>query len=277
MITKEQLNIHSLKKLKQEISKTNIKGYSKLKKIDLIALMMTKPERFNHLGTHSMPDGTQMTGATHDSKSKPTKKIIKKKAKESPPPKASPPPKPKLTKEEVKKKVKKVIKKRAESPQPKPKESPQPKPKESPENSKVKDKIERILFVMKKELEEANKEFPKKVKIYKEKSKKEKEKLKDLSVKELKTILRELFNTVQTSNLGLRNGIGEEIPTKANKESYILRIIDNNIMKSKEMNKTQHYRSIISYYTGDIKKLERGVIPSPLGLGSRDGERLMKL
>jgi len=95
MITKEQLNIHSLKKLKQEISKTNLKGYSKLKKIDLIALMMTKPERFNHLGTHSMPNGTQMTGATHDSKSKPTKKIIKKKAKESPPPKASPPPKPK--------------------------------------------------------------------------------------------------------------------------------------------------------------------------------------
>jgi len=124
MITKEQLNIHSLKKLKQEISKTNLKGYSKLKKIDLIALMMTKPERFNHLGTHSMPNGTQMTGATHDSKSKPTKKIIKKKAKESPPPKASPPPKPKLTKEEVKKKVKKVIKKRAEAkPEPKAEES----------------------------------------------------------------------------------------------------------------------------------------------------------
>ena len=121
MITKEQLNTHTLKKLKQEISKTNLKGYSKLKKKELIALMMTEAANFNHLGTHSMPDGTQMTGAIHDSKSKPTKKIIKKKAKESPPPKASPPPKPKLTKEEVKKKVKKVIKKRAEAkPEPKP-------------------------------------------------------------------------------------------------------------------------------------------------------------
>ena len=35
--------------LKQEISKQNIKGYSKLKKADLIKLMLSRPERFEHL------------------------------------------------------------------------------------------------------------------------------------------------------------------------------------------------------------------------------------
>ena len=51
MPTNEILNSHSVSTLKKEISKTNIKGYSKMKKAEIISLMM-KPEhskRFSHI------------------------------------------------------------------------------------------------------------------------------------------------------------------------------------------------------------------------------------
>jgi len=51
MPTNEILNSHSVTTLKSEIAKTNIKGYSKMKKKEIIALMM-KPEhskRFSHI------------------------------------------------------------------------------------------------------------------------------------------------------------------------------------------------------------------------------------
>ncbi len=51
MITKEILLSHPVSVLKKEISKTNIKGYSKMRKLELIELMM-KPEhskRFGHI------------------------------------------------------------------------------------------------------------------------------------------------------------------------------------------------------------------------------------
>jgi len=49
MLTKEILNSHPATTLKKEISKTNIKGYSKLKKGELVELMMKNKERFSHI------------------------------------------------------------------------------------------------------------------------------------------------------------------------------------------------------------------------------------
>jgi hypothetical protein len=49
------LNSHPVAHLRQEISKTNIKGYSKMKKDDIVALMMKTPERFNHIEMYVKP------------------------------------------------------------------------------------------------------------------------------------------------------------------------------------------------------------------------------
>ena len=51
MPTREILESHSVTVLKKEIGKTNIRGYSKMKKSEVIELMM-KPEhkdRFHHI------------------------------------------------------------------------------------------------------------------------------------------------------------------------------------------------------------------------------------
>ena len=49
MDLKKRLSSHPVNTLKKEISKTNVKGYSKMKKEAVIALMMKTPERFNHI------------------------------------------------------------------------------------------------------------------------------------------------------------------------------------------------------------------------------------
>jgi len=49
MLSENGLDRYTLKKLKFEISKQNIKGYSNLKKDDLIKLIMKYKERFQHL------------------------------------------------------------------------------------------------------------------------------------------------------------------------------------------------------------------------------------
>ena len=46
---RDVLNSHSVANLKKEISKTNIKGYSKLKKADVINLMLKHKDRFSHI------------------------------------------------------------------------------------------------------------------------------------------------------------------------------------------------------------------------------------
>ena len=48
-LTHEILNSHNVAALKKEISKTNIKGYSKMKKNEIVELMMTHKTRFNHI------------------------------------------------------------------------------------------------------------------------------------------------------------------------------------------------------------------------------------
>jgi len=49
MPTAEILNSHPLSTLKKEISKTNIKGYSKMKKPELVKLMLKNKEKFHHI------------------------------------------------------------------------------------------------------------------------------------------------------------------------------------------------------------------------------------
>jgi hypothetical protein len=93
MITKEILASHPVTTLKKEISKTNIKGYSKMKKAQVIELMLKEEhvDKFKDIkmaekkerkkpvkkGTHKMPDGTVMSGKTHSKDSKVVKKSIK--------------------------------------------------------------------------------------------------------------------------------------------------------------------------------------------------------
>ena len=49
MLTLDILNSHPVSTLKKEISKTNIKGYSKMKKNEIIELMLKNKIRFNHI------------------------------------------------------------------------------------------------------------------------------------------------------------------------------------------------------------------------------------
>ena len=46
---REIFNSHPVSVLKKEISKTNIKGYSKMKKAQIVDLMMKNKERFKHI------------------------------------------------------------------------------------------------------------------------------------------------------------------------------------------------------------------------------------
>ena len=85
MPTNEILNSHSVSTLKKEISKTNIKGYSKMKKAEIISLMM-KPEhskRFSHI---KMKDKTVIK--KEPKKETPIKKEPKKEPKKEEKPKA---------------------------------------------------------------------------------------------------------------------------------------------------------------------------------------------
>ena len=74
MLTVEHLKKYSVAVLKKEISKQNIKGYSKMKRGDLVALMIENGDKFKHLigeETHTMPgSGKVMTGAVHNNQSK---------------------------------------------------------------------------------------------------------------------------------------------------------------------------------------------------------------
>ena len=66
---REILNSHSVANLKKEISKTNIKGYSKLKKAGLVDLMLKHKDRFSHIKpTHKIRDIIKKYAKTKDSK-----------------------------------------------------------------------------------------------------------------------------------------------------------------------------------------------------------------
>ena len=46
---KDILNSHPVSVLKKEISKSNIKGYSKMKKSEIVALMLKHKDKFSHI------------------------------------------------------------------------------------------------------------------------------------------------------------------------------------------------------------------------------------
>ena len=46
---KDIFNSHPVSVLKKEISKTNVKGYSKLKKAEVVELMIKNKDRFSHI------------------------------------------------------------------------------------------------------------------------------------------------------------------------------------------------------------------------------------
>lgn len=81
MISKEILNSHPVTTLKKEIAKTNVKGYSKMKKAEVVELMMKHKDKFGHI--------------TMKGKAKPAE-AEKPKAKSPPKPKAKSPEKKKI-------------------------------------------------------------------------------------------------------------------------------------------------------------------------------------
>ncbi len=132
MITKEILESHPVTVLKKELSKTNIKGYSKMKKSEVVALML-KPEhsqRFNHIvkkGEAPKPKKVikiirKKKEDIAEQQPKPPKKII---IKRTPKPTAPKPEKkiiikrtPKPTAPKPKKVIKIIRKKKEEAPKP---------------------------------------------------------------------------------------------------------------------------------------------------------------
>jgi len=72
MSLKEILNSHSVSYLKREISKANIRGYSKMKnKDEIVELMLRYPNRFNHI---TMKEKIQPKPKKYIKNSIPTKK-----------------------------------------------------------------------------------------------------------------------------------------------------------------------------------------------------------
>jgi len=100
MLTADHLKKFSVSVLKKEISKSNIKGYSKMKRGDLVALMLENQDKFMYLkeSSHIMPDGSKMSGAVHSNDSVNFVDEYKKQFPDAPKKKVEPP---KKTKEDL--------------------------------------------------------------------------------------------------------------------------------------------------------------------------------
>ncbi len=72
---RERLSLMKVRDLKREISKQNIKGYSKMKKAEVISLIIKNKSRFSHL----FPKTTS-SGGTQTDKPKPPAPAVAKKA-----------------------------------------------------------------------------------------------------------------------------------------------------------------------------------------------------
>tara|TARA_R100000388_G_scaffold89971_1_gene71057 strand:+ start:207 stop:1490 length:1284 start_codon:yes stop_codon:yes gene_type:complete len=88
---REIFNSHPVSVLKKEISKTNIKGYSKMKKAQIVDLMMKNKERFKHIKMAKKPATPAKKPATPPKKAPPKKKKIKFNVLPKTPPKAKTP------------------------------------------------------------------------------------------------------------------------------------------------------------------------------------------
>ena len=76
MPSKVELESHPIANLKKEISKTNIKGYSKMKKPEVVELMLKNKDRFHHIKKYVKP--------TSEPKPKPKPKPVEKPKEENP-------------------------------------------------------------------------------------------------------------------------------------------------------------------------------------------------
>ena len=81
MLTSDHLKRYSVAVLKKEISAQNVKGYSKMKRADLVALILENQDKFMYLkeDSHIMGDGSEMSGAVHSKDSVDFLKNYKKK------------------------------------------------------------------------------------------------------------------------------------------------------------------------------------------------------
>ena len=64
MLNKEILNSHAVSVLKKEISKTNVKGYSKMNKKEVVELMLKNKDRFSHIKHARKPTPSAPTPPT---------------------------------------------------------------------------------------------------------------------------------------------------------------------------------------------------------------------
>ena len=78
MVTKEILESHPISHLRKEISKTNIKGYSRMKKSELIDLMLENKDRFGHIKMRLKPPPGVKREAKPDSEPKQPKPKLSK-------------------------------------------------------------------------------------------------------------------------------------------------------------------------------------------------------
>jgi hypothetical protein len=77
MDLKSRLESHPVAILKKEISKTNVKGYSKMKKAEVVKLMVKHSDRFNHIQPSQKKENKK--AVPKEEPKKKIKKIIKKK------------------------------------------------------------------------------------------------------------------------------------------------------------------------------------------------------
>tara|TARA_R110001632_G_scaffold229441_1_gene365567 strand:- start:6508 stop:7137 length:630 start_codon:yes stop_codon:yes gene_type:complete len=100
MPTREILNSHTAPTLRKEISKTNIKGYSKMTKPELIDIMMKNSERFQHI---KKKDKAPKKAPEKKEAPAPPPKKVRIKIKKAPEKKEAPAPPPKKVRIKIKK------------------------------------------------------------------------------------------------------------------------------------------------------------------------------
>ena len=111
MVSREILNSHPISTLKKEISKTNVKGYSKMKKSEIVELMMKTPARFSHI---TMKEGKPKKEEPKKQDSSRLEQIMKDRKKKAEPKKLAEPKadtEPKSSEEPKRPTPKKVVKK----------------------------------------------------------------------------------------------------------------------------------------------------------------------
>ena len=114
MVSRDILNSHPIAHLKKEISKTNIKGYSKMKKTEIIELMMKTPARFSHIKKKEGPPPKEKKKVVVKQDSSKLEKIMKDRKKKAEPKKLAEPKadtEPKSSEEPKRPTPKKVVKK----------------------------------------------------------------------------------------------------------------------------------------------------------------------